>query len=126
MPLSSLEAVVSFSHTVPLAETSALWAFEVTVVCDLFWLHPPPSSVSLVLPAVNSHSPQTAVQGQSPVRSECLCENSEKTRPHFLQNTEWFLECVSMSLPGVVDTSEFIPDYSFTTTGYCYVFICLY
>lgn len=32
-------------------------------------------------------------------------------RPQFLQNTELFLECVSMLLSGMVDRSEFTSDY---------------
>ena len=48
---------------------------------------------------------------ESHENSEQLGENSKKTRvlgPKFLQNTELFLECVSMLLPGVADRSEFI------------------
>lgn len=48
--------------------------------------------------------------------SECLWENSRKTRvtwPQFLQNPEWFSGCVFLLLPCVADKSDLPQLYSF-------------
>lgn len=60
-------------------------------------------------------------------KSQCLWENFKKTRqeycdPSFFRNTELFLECAFVFLPGIVDRREFASDYSLQLA----IVICLY
>lgn len=87
------------------------------VICCL---HPPPFCSIPCSPC--SEFPQSK---NSYVRRECLWENSEKTRPQFLQSAEWFLGCVSMTLPRC-SGYEWADSTLLTTTGDCCVLICLY